>query len=122
MAFAFEIDHPQLPEVLSPSDRTTLESKPPRCWDMCDDVLLRTVSELYLYSLLVVPLIFYGKEELSQTLTPDANIFLKCRTVTQYFQNITGLHVRSPNSDLQNRLGTLQTKGVQNFYCHGCLS
>ena len=46
-------------------------------------------SELYLDSLFVVSLILYGKENLTQSLTPDANIFLKRRTVSQYFQYVT---------------------------------
>jgi hypothetical protein len=57
-------------------------------------------SELYLDSLFVASLILYGKEDLSQSLTPDANIFLKRRTVSQYFQDVTGFHVRGPNSYL----------------------
>jgi len=57
-------------------------------------ICLVNLLKLYLDCLFIVLLILDGKKDLAQPFTPGAHISLKGGTVSQYLQNITGLHVR----------------------------
>jgi hypothetical protein len=114
MASALEINHLQLPVVLRPAERRISNTH----LYVSGRIVMMRFLELYLNPLGISSIVLYGKKNLSQPLTPDANIFLDCRTISQDFQNVTSIHVRGLHSNLHNRLGAFHTKSVYNLCFH----
>jgi hypothetical protein len=69
-------------------------------------------TKLNLNPLGILPFVLYGEQNLPQTLTSDAHIFLKSWTIAQNLLDVTGPHMGGFHGYLENRLGALQADRV----------